>query len=312
MSNYTKNNYVDDKNNSWSIVFELIEDNQTILDIGCSSGNFGSELIERKGCTVDGIDIDDKDVKLANERLRNAQVLDIENDNLDHLHGKYDTILLMDVIEHLVRPVQTLQKISKLLKPKGRLIFSVPNMAHISVRLDLLSGDLEYRKTGLLDETHLHFYSQKTLLKVLRSANYLVNTTRSTTVTYPKQLIAQKLKEVGLEYSTKFNKGIEATNGNVYQMIGVAHPAQTKNTTYHTFPENNPHEEHFLQIEKAINDQQQHIKNLENSLRLKDKQIKNLDERIQYFTNLKIYKLARIPASSLRKIKTVIKNQKGK
>jgi len=311
MSNYTQNQYVKDENNSWSIVFELVKDKQTVLDIGCSSGNFGAELINRKACIVDGIDMDEKDVKLAQKKLRNAYVQNVESDNLDHLIGKYDAVLMMDVIEHLVTPVPTLKKIATLLKPGGSLIFSVPNMAHISVRLDLLLGDLDYRNTGLLDDTHLHFYSEKTLLKVLKNAGYTVDTAKSSTVSYPKQLVNLKLEEAGLKASPKFEKMIEKTKGNVYQLIGTAQPSSNTIKSI-SFPDKNPHEEHYLQIERAMNDQSRHLRNLEGEIQARDQHIKNVEERLQHIVNTRTYKLAHVPLKSLRKAKTVIKPKKKK
>lgn len=301
-----------DENNSWSIVFELVKDKQTVLDVGCSSGNFGAELIDRKHCTVDGIDIDEKDVKLAQNKLRNAYVLNVETDALEHLYGKYDVILMMDVIEHLVTPAPTLKKIAKLLKPAGSLIFSVPNMAHISVRLDLLLGDLDYRNTGLLDDTHLHFYSEKTLLRVLHNAGYDVDTTKSTTVSYPKQLVDLKLKEAGLEASSEFAKMIEKTKGNIYQLIGTAQPA-SKDMQKISFPDKNPHEEHYLQIERAMNDQNSHLQNLEAEIQAKEQHIKNVEERLERIISSRAYKLAHASVAPLRKAKNVItlKNKNG-
>src|SRR6267142_934237 len=204
MSNYTENQYTSDENSSWGIVFKEVKDGEKVLDIGCSSGNLGAELIKRKNCVVDGIDIDPNDIKLAKKKLRKAFIVNIETDSLSALNEKYDVVLMLDVIEHLIDPVEALRKVSKLLKPEGRLLFSVPNMAHVSVRLDLLLGELNYRQTGLLDNTHMHFYTEKSLLKILKAAGYSVSKAESTTVSYPEQLLAMKLKEAGLKFETGF------------------------------------------------------------------------------------------------------------
>jgi 2-polyprenyl-3-methyl-5-hydroxy-6-metoxy-1,4-benzoquinol methylase len=295
MSNYTENQFVSDENNSWSIIIDLINEDETILDIGCSSGNFGAEIIKRKKCIVDGIDIDSKDVKLAKGKLRRALLLNIETDPLDPITDKYDAILMVDVIEHLVHPVGTLKRIASLLKPGGRLLFSVPNMAHVSVRLDLLQGDLDYRKVGLLDDTHLHFYTEKTLLRVLSSAGYSVEKALSTTITYPKPLLETKLNEVGLKATPEFSANLSNTKGNVYQFVGDARPTKAV-PKKQSFPNKNPHEIHFKQVEKAINDQTKHIHHLESEIKNRDEQIQQLHSRLDRIINSKLYRVARSAA----------------
>lgn len=307
MSNYTENQFVADENNAWNVVFSLVGKKEAVLDIGCSSGNFGQELVERKQCIVDGVDIDEKDVKLAQKKLRSAHVLNVEQDSLARL-GKYDSILMMDVIEHLVNPTTALQKIANLLKPGGRLIFSVPNMAHISVRLDLLLGDLDYRDIGLLDDTHLHFYSEKTLLRILTAAGYSVDTAKSITVTYPKQLVDLKLKEAGLTANPEFKKMIARTKGNVYQFVGVAKPTKAGHIAT-KFPEKNPHEEHYKEIEQAIDGQTEQIVRLEKELQLKDQHIGNLEAQLDRIVNTRSYKVARATLKPLRKAKAAVKGK---
>lgn len=303
MSNYTNNQLVADKNNNWNQVFELVKKGETVLDIGCSSGNFGQELIKNKKCVVDGVDIDQKDVALAAKKLRKALVLNVESEPLDALKERYDTILMMDVIEHLVDPVSALQRVAKALKPGGKLIFSVPNMAHISVRLDLLLGDLNYRKTGLLDNTHLHFYTEKTLLDVLNAAGLSVVETHSSTVTYPKQLIDLKLKEAGLQGGEEFRQMITKTKGDIYQFIGTAKVSAKPKAL--KFPSKNPHEEHYRQVEEAIADQNQHIETLKKELLLKDQHIRNIEARLNHILGSKAYKLIHAPLGVVRKVSSV-------
>lgn len=300
MSNYSKNKLVADENNAWHAVFALVNKNEKVLDIGCSSGNFGRELIDKKGCTVDGIDVNKADVQKAKRQLRHAYVLNIEHDSLAVLKDRYDAILMMDVIEHLVEPAAALEKVAKLLKPGGRLIFSVPNMAHVSVRLDLLLGNLDYRQVGLLDSTHLHFYTEKGLRDVLYNAGYSIEVTNSITVTYPRQLIDLKLKEAGLKSSTAFNEAIARTKGNVYQFIGVAKPARGTRKKA-SFPATNPHEAHYKQIETAIDEQSKLITTLRKELTLKDQHIANLEARIAQLTSGFRHRLATSARSSLHR-----------
>ncbi|MFO0826425.1 MAG: methyltransferase domain-containing protein, partial [Gemmataceae bacterium] len=93
---------------------------------------------------------------------------------------KFDLILLQDVLEHLRSPDQMLQDCKRYCKPSGRVIVSVPNVANITVRLGLLFGSFDYRPRGILDRTHLRFFTRKTARQLLESAGYEVIEQRST------------------------------------------------------------------------------------------------------------------------------------
>ena len=142
MSNYSQSSFdAAATNSSWYKASHLIPAKSSVLDIGCSSGNFGAELIKRRDCIVDGIEVEPGDAKVAQKNLRKVYLLDIEKADLSPVKEKYDVIYFGDVIEHLVKPIETLSRVKPLLNDKGVIIFSIPNMAHISVRLALLRGD---------------------------------------------------------------------------------------------------------------------------------------------------------------------------
>src|SRR6185437_11908362 len=85
---------------------------------------------------------------------------------------RYDLILLLDVLEHLVDPEGVLKRLSKSLSPGGKVIVSVPNIAHFSVSLPLLlHRQFTYTDAGILDRTHLKFFVEETAVKLLNSAN---------------------------------------------------------------------------------------------------------------------------------------------
>jgi 2-polyprenyl-3-methyl-5-hydroxy-6-metoxy-1,4-benzoquinol methylase len=87
----------------------------------------------------------------------------------------YNLILLLDVLEHLKDSTGTLQKLSRLLEPEGRVIVSVPNLAHFSVSLPLLlKRRFDYQDAGILDRTHLRFFVEDTAIKLLNDANLIV------------------------------------------------------------------------------------------------------------------------------------------
>src|ERR1017187_9722459 len=103
MSNYSDSQFVEHPNTPWYKVLKMIPTRSRVLDVGCSSGNFGKILIKEKQCVVDGIELDPGDAEAARGVLNNVHVLNIETDDISMLEEKaYDIIYFGDVIEHLV------------------------------------------------------------------------------------------------------------------------------------------------------------------------------------------------------------------
>ena len=222
MSVYTKNKYNDDaKNEAWYKIVNLVPENASILDIGCSSGNLGATLKKDKNATVVGIDLDKGDVELAKEKLSKATVVNIEKEDFSGL-GTFDVVIMADVIEHLVDPVSVLKKVKKNLKKGGIFIFSVPNMANSTIRIKLLSGKFEYKNWGLLDKTHIHFYDREELERVFIESGYEVTKTDDTVREIPKEILKKELKKIGLNSSDEFHKHMTGPDSITYQFIGVA------------------------------------------------------------------------------------------
>ena len=127
----------------------------SVLDVGAGSGVFG-RLLKERGCTqVDAVEPD------AATRAQITPAYRQVYSELPDAAGKsYQVILLLDVLEHTAAPEAFLQKILELLAPEGRLIVSVPNIAHWSVRIPLFFGRFSYTDRGILDRTHLQFFDR--------------------------------------------------------------------------------------------------------------------------------------------------------
>lgn len=214
------------QNNSWAHLYEYIKKGDRVLDVGCSSGNFGHSLIELKQCQVIGIDLDKKDIVAAKKVLTEAHVMDINNKGDMSKLGAFDVIIFADVIEHLVAPRQTLKGVKGMLKEDGRVIFSVPHMGHMSVRLDLLKGIFPYKEKGLLDRTHLHFYDKDQIHDTFSDAGYHIERVDPVISEYPESLIDKKLQEVGLKSTDEFIYNLRETKANIFQFVGCARPAK--------------------------------------------------------------------------------------
>lgn len=154
-------------------IYDAVPSNTRCLDVGCFSGNLGSALRDAKGCTVDGIELNSQAAAIAKNRgYDNVFVLDLNHDlaALPNESEKYDVITCADVLEHLIAPEQVLERLSGLLKPGGIFIISLPNVAFLLNRLHLLLGNWDYKQYGILDRTHLRFYTIKTGCRMVESA----------------------------------------------------------------------------------------------------------------------------------------------
>ena len=141
----------------------------TVLDVGCAVGVLGQHLTEQQGCNVDGIEGNAEAAKIARPFYRRIMVTDLESADLRQLleGTRYDRIVCADVLEHLRDPGQVLQRLKDHLTPDGKILISIPNIGHIGVFLELLSGDFRYREEGLLDRTHLRFFTRRSFLRLL-------------------------------------------------------------------------------------------------------------------------------------------------
>jgi|LakMenE01Jun11ns_1017448.scaffolds.fasta_scaffold9930921_5 SAM-dependent methyltransferase len=136
-------------------------DDSLILDLGCGSGGTG-QMIKRiyNGTYVTGITCSKKEVISAKKVLDECLFGNLEADSFPELmNRKYDLIILSHVLEHLVDPVAVIKRFLKYLRPHGKLIIALPNIAFWRCRLHFIQGKFDYADGGPLDRTHLKFYT---------------------------------------------------------------------------------------------------------------------------------------------------------
>ena len=162
-------------NNSHAMMLRMVGKNCRVLEFGCASGGM-TRALRAQGCTVMGVEIDASAAEAARAFAEAVHVCDLDRERIsERLAGeRFDVILFGDVLEHLRDPQQSLTDAVQLLADDGRVVISVPNMAHGDVRLALLEGQVPYADLGLLDRTHRHWFTRDNLQALLKACGLSV------------------------------------------------------------------------------------------------------------------------------------------
>ncbi|MDD2390304.1 MAG: glycosyltransferase [Desulfobacterales bacterium] len=161
-------------NNSPAKIALRIAHGSTVLDLGAGACALGRYLVKDKQCILDGVDIDPYFSIRAASSYRCCQIADLQTIHLSELFPvqTYDYIVCADILEHLNNPAALLSQLPDLLAPEGHILISVPNVAYSGLIAELMAGHFEYRKVGLLDETHVRFFTRDSLEKLLRESGF--------------------------------------------------------------------------------------------------------------------------------------------
>jgi 2-polyprenyl-3-methyl-5-hydroxy-6-metoxy-1,4-benzoquinol methylase len=148
---------------------------QAVLDVGCGAGRLGETLKGRQPVAVTGIEAETRAAQIAEGRLDRVFCGDVEEMELPFEPASFDVVLCGDVLEHLREPETVLRRIRPWLKPGGQLVASIPNVRHYSVIHSLLAGNWTYQAAGLLDRTHLHFFTRRSIEELFAQAGYRIH-----------------------------------------------------------------------------------------------------------------------------------------
>jgi 2-polyprenyl-3-methyl-5-hydroxy-6-metoxy-1,4-benzoquinol methylase len=142
-----------------------------VLEIGCASGALGAAYKRRyPDCRIYGVEIDPKSAAEAAERLDAVLCGAVESMDLNFLQGRVDCLVYGDVLEHLVDPWAVLASQVALLRPGGKVCACIPNVQYWAVLECLMLGDWTYRDHGIMDETHLRFFTLKSVMTMFAAA----------------------------------------------------------------------------------------------------------------------------------------------
>ena len=169
--------YKPSPNSSHALVLDLVPDATPlrILDVGCGPGWVAAEL-RRRGHHVTGVDlIADEGVEARTDRFFAA---DVEQGLPDEVGDGFDIVIAADVIEHVRNPDELLADLAGRMDPRGRIIASVPNFAHWYPRVRVAAGLFDYDQRGILDRTHVRFFTRRSFRRVLAGTGLEVATER--------------------------------------------------------------------------------------------------------------------------------------
>ena len=196
----------------------------TLLDLGAAGGELGAAIRDHFDRTI-GFEYNVDCVGQLQGRFDSIVVADLER--VRQLPRGVDAIVLADVLEHLRSPARALDLVREALTDDGHVFISVPNIANITVRLGLLCGIFEYHDRGILDFSHLRFFTLRPIRREIENAGFRIVALRGSSV--PVRLIIGRwtpefLLRIGerlLTWITRVWRSLFA-----YQIIVVAEPAR--------------------------------------------------------------------------------------
>ncbi|MBQ3441047.1 methyltransferase domain-containing protein [Candidatus Saccharibacteria bacterium] len=292
-NNYTIDNYsvnLNNKNDSHSIIAKHALGSKQILDVGCGVGYIGRAIKKEHPCTIDGIDIDKSALEIAKKHYDHTSLMKIGDSTdkvfLEFLKDKklYDCIICGDIIEHLADPGYIISILAKKLTKNGKILVSIPNIAHIDVIANLIDERFNYGETGILDNTHLRFWTESSFYDFIKNINNRYQTTLE-----PK-LIGKTIVEHPILDTRYFR---EICGDEIFTFQNIFELKNKKNPVIpHPHKKNNYHD-----IIVAI-DVRNKVANLESQLAAKDQLLHNIENSLSW----KITK-------PLRKVKSLFHRQ---
>ena len=166
------------RSRTWPSIFG-IRSGTKILDVGCGRGNLGSYLQTTYGSEVTGLEIIKDNFHVASTVLHEAHLGDIESMDMSVLGSRFDYVIFSDSLEHMLEPKAVLERIRDLMAENGHLLISMPNIRNFRVTIPLVFSDQwDYQDEGLLDRTHLRFFTCTSICKLIEQCGYKVEQVR--------------------------------------------------------------------------------------------------------------------------------------
>lgn len=218
-----------DTDTTASRVLHLVGHGKRVLECGCGPGHMTRILVEHFRCEVTGIEINKEAAREAETFCHQVICGDLDILNLEECLGgqKFDVVVFADVLEHLKDSGQSLRQAHKILAPDGYIVVSIPNIAYAGLLADLLQGRFRYREKGLLDATHLRFFTAEGLRELLTNEDYFIATWDRYQIAPEDTEFGSCLEELPLVIREFLLDGPEAIT---YQFVVKAYPPNSTKT----------------------------------------------------------------------------------
>ncbi len=203
------------------------------LEIGCSFGATGALIKQRfPGTYYAGVELDGFAAAIAARRLDRVIAGNVENIDLEQAglaKESFDLVICADVLEHLYDPWKALYRLRDYLKPDGKLIAVIPNIQNMGIIMHILNGNWTYQDHGLLDATHIRFFTINEIEKLFHGTGYRITRcakappqTAEADEIWPKDMVFGRLvlkdvsrEEAGILHSLQFIVAAEKDHGTV-------------------------------------------------------------------------------------------------
>lgn len=174
----------------------------SVLDVGCGSGGVGAGLRDAGASRLTGIEVVPEQAELARAQYDHVVAAPVE-EALEQLEGPFDTILCLDVLEHLVDPEHVMRNLRDVAAPGARLQVSLPNARHVSLMVDLiLRGTFGYTEWGHRDRTHLRWFTRRDIVEAMERTGWSVRR-----ISHPELHRSRALDRITRGRSTEFLVG---------------------------------------------------------------------------------------------------------
>ena len=273
----------------------LTGENKVVLEIGPATGYISNALKER-GCTVTGVEIDPEAAEIARQFADEMIVANVEKLDFSAAFSnqRFDVVMFGDVLEHLVDPRNALEKTRGVLSDQGYVVASIPNVAHSSVRLMLLDGKFGYTEKGLLDYTHLRFFTREGMHRLFESAGYEITSWKRIETDGLSDPFAEDLRWSAENLPVDLIRALEHDpEARTYQFVVTAAPsALGRRDDWFRSPQATENDGSVLAVlrrleterakaisdlQSAIHEKNEHIENFQQIVAEKDEHIKGLE-----------------------------------
>lgn len=146
-----------------------------VLELGCGAGGTGAAVLAAgKAGRYTGVELNPRAAAAARERITEVIEGDVESFDLSPWHHRFDALVISEVLEHLADPWRTLARLARCVRPGGQVFASSPNISHFRVVRSLVLGRFDYDETGVMDRTHLRWFTPASYRSLFEEAGFVV------------------------------------------------------------------------------------------------------------------------------------------